>query len=290
MNNVISELNNIFYFCNPSKRDDLICHNIDETLKSFPGISLKDILSRIPELKSLYFDIFSEHAHVIDVNFKYIPAIGKLCLIIGGLNSFHDSISLKKLVMELRKTNSVLNGWTLVGAEIAYERSKLTFCPILESIDEFSDDFLVEYPPLTFNAKGDDPRLKKIFPPSTITMPMVGSSVIEVGSITLNEPFNNINFSSYSLYFLGAFILSSIVRYYPDIWCNAISGRLRISENNSEEAEKILDHTLSDKLTNGVAVIEDSDDSLLCMIKEFMTQMQEIIPSMTYRLIVANKP
>ena len=64
----------------------------------------------------------------------------------------------------------------------------------------------------------------------------------------LIEPFDNICISELSLYYLGLFLLSSLVRYHPQIWMHSLS-HLATSDLPSDDAalaliEKFLEDTL----------------------------------------------
>src|SRR4030066_1397839 len=65
----------------------------------------------------------------------------------------------------------------------------------------------------------------------------------------LIEPIGGICISELSLYYLGMFLLSSLVRYRPQIWMHSLS-RLATSELPSDDAslaliEKFLEDTLN---------------------------------------------
>ncbi len=63
------------------------------------------------------------------------------------------------------------------------------------------------------------------------------------------QPINDVKLHEYALQFLGTFLLSSLVRYRPQIWQNAISRSVTANSAADDRAlsliEKFLDVTLS---------------------------------------------
>lgn len=63
------------------------------------------------------------------------------------------------------------------------------------------------------------------------------------------QPINNVNLSEYALQFLGAFLLSSLVRYRPQIWQNAISRSVTAQSPADDGSLSLIEYCLDDVLS-----------------------------------------
>jgi hypothetical protein len=80
------------------------------------------------------------------------------------------------------------------------------------------------------------------------------SGGLRKGHQSMVEPYQGEYLSEYALYYLGMFLLSSLVRYRPQVWA----------------------HSLSRSVTNE----KSADDRALALIEEFMSKAITEIPNM----------
>lgn len=189
-------------------------------------LTFKDIMSRIPYLQNLYTKTFSESANSLFINInKSSPSKNYIDLRIDEPELFSDRESLIGMVKKLRTKYEFLDNWCLSQASVSWGKSAFAFENIIKgSFDEFSADFFVEdKKQIRFDLRN---RLKKdiwvrrnnfidILPPVAGGLTKTHSYVI--------QPVNNAHLSEFSLQYLGCFLLSSLVRYKPQIWQKAIS-------------------------------------------------------------------
>ena len=92
--------------------------------------------------------------------------------------------------------------------------------------------------------KGDN---QSTVPASDILVPLSGGYVGSAPTYAM-QPINNVKLNEYALQFLGTFLLSSLVRYRPQIWQNAISRSVTVQgaaddrEISRRYAERIPRH------------------------------------------------
>jgi hypothetical protein len=79
-------------------------------------------------------------------------------------------------------------------------------------------------------------------------VPLSGGYVHSAGTYAM-QPINDVRVHEYALQILGTFLLSSLVRYRPQIWQNAVSRSFTAQSAADDRAlsliEKFLDDTLS---------------------------------------------
>ena len=99
---------------------------------------------------------------------------------------------------------------------------------------------------------------RTIVPAIDILSPLSGGYIGSAQTYAM-QPINNVKLSEYALQFLGSFLLSSLVRYRPQIWQNAIS--------------------------RSVTAQSPADDRSLSLIEKFLDDVLSGIPEMVVRVI-----
>jgi uncharacterized protein YbcV (DUF1398 family) len=222
-NNVIAKIGCISYSVNFNIKKEM--KYFDEA-NTFIGkkITLKEILARIPYLESLYERTFGESAKVVQVGFAYWNDYnGYVDIKIFDQEIFTGRESLKKIVHKCYIKYPFLKDWCLAEAFNTWDKSTLVFGNIAKKgIDEFSEEFLVENDGQFMAARSLKTNLtyeRRNF--TEIIQPMTGGFTNSHTHII--EPYKGLYISEFSLHFLGTFLLSSLVRYRPQIWRYAIS-------------------------------------------------------------------
>ena len=63
------------------------------------------------------------------------------------------------------------------------------------------------------------------------------------------QPIQNVKLHEYALQFIGTFLLSSLVRYRPQIWQNAISRSITAESAADDRALSLIENFLDDTLS-----------------------------------------
>jgi len=219
--------------------------------------SLKEILARIPGLENLFQATFKEEAGVLRFT-HFIP--GRLdeevILRIDVPDLFEDRESLKKIIEEVRGKYPTLKRWRFSSAEKAWDNSVIIFHNVAPEENELaSENFMEENGGrrLVLKAKPDQ---------QYVDFRQLLDSVI--GGLTqsypsLSKPINGAHLSDVSLQYAGMFLLSSLVRYRPQIWVHSVS-RFASQER-------------------------PADDQSLALIESFMDTVQSTYPKLVTRLL-----
>lgn len=185
---------------------------------------IKEILARIPYLQHLYEKTFHEPAKTWHVDLNYMAEYdGYTTLRIDDPELYADRESLVRLVRKWRERFPFLNDWCLLEASLAWENSILIFCNIDKTgAEEFSTDDLIEYDGrfVAHSRERHNTSLRKIA--FAEIMPPVAGGITRRYDYVI-QPHEGVNLCEFSLHFLGCFLLSSSVRYRPQIWQHAIS-------------------------------------------------------------------
>lgn len=209
-------------------------------------LSIRDVLSRVPTLHSLYEQTFHQGASSAPVTFYNEPTTPTLWeLRIEDPIPFRDLDGLRRIVNCWRAKFPFIRRWTLQSAAQQWGNSQITFINVQPSEHEFDETrFVVHDNAFTTpsnHASNDDVTLIGL---SEALSPLGGS-------------FGNLSYAiaplddgaylcEYSLHYLALFLLSSLVRYRPNVWVHAIS-RSHIGETPADDAplallEQFLDH------------------------------------------------
>jgi hypothetical protein len=125
-------------------------------------------------------------------------------------------------------------------------------------IDDLSDEIIVDHNDGSFSLS---PAMKRPAPPyipaADILPPLSGGFTHSY--VSAMQPLVRAKLSDHSLEFAGAFLLSSLVRYRPQVWQNTIS--------------------------RSVTSQRPADDRCLSLIEQFLDEVLTSFPLMLVRLI-----
>jgi hypothetical protein len=209
--------------------------------------TLKDILARVPGLQALYRKTFTQEAGCLSVSFYHDGESAQLR--IDDPYLFKSREDLQLCVKRWRDLYPWLNSWCLTEASHARDNSVLLFYNIDKSVlDEFSAERLVE----SSNGFIAVMQGRRFVPFESIVPPLAGG--ISKTHPTAIQPLNGATLSEHSLQFCGAFLLSSLVRYRPQVWQHALS------------------HTAVEQ--------SGADDRALALVESFLQQILREFPTL----------
>lgn len=250
-NDITSKLNRVDYIdADTMNRHFMAPTEISANLANLQ-ISLKEILSRIPGLEALYRKTFGELSNCVHINLKAELYNKKNWeLLITPKEIFHDRASLRAIISELRNTFPVLKKLNLSSAAPAWNASYIDFSNLPIPDDEFAETHLQprEGGFSTKDARSNNESL----PYESFQILVKDHAGTFCEPNYLISPFNNLYISKMSLHYLGMYLLSSLVRYRPEIWGYAITRSARPDGK--------------------------SDDHMLSLIEEFMRRHVEEVP------------
>lgn len=259
-NDAIAPLGRVWYYDNSMPRWYDKPFDVAAGL-SGQQISITDILARAPGLSDKFGQTFGSSGKTLRIDLHFpMPYTGHCDLRIDDPFLFTDRASLVDLVKRLRAEYPFLERWRFTGAVHGWGNSIITFDNTdKRTDDDLSEESLTQADNNSFVASrvltGSD---RSIVPAIEILVPLSGGYVHSMTYAM--QPINNVKLHEYALQFLGTFLLSSLVRYRPQIWQNAISRSVTAQSAADDRAlslvEKFLDDTLSEFPDMVVRVID----------------------------------
>lgn len=205
-------------------------------------LSLREILARIPGLESLYRMTFEEDpltepisletAYRDDTSFR---------IRIDDRELFTDRDSLRRIIGRWRSRFPFLNKWRLHSAEHGWGNTIIYFQNASNiPDDEFAETHL-EYRETMFQTTAAIDQTLNKFTLQEGLAPLGGGYTGGSWSIS---PVGTAHISEFSLQYLGMFLLSSLIRYRPQIWTHAISGSFTAEEKTDDKALSLIERFL----------------------------------------------
>jgi hypothetical protein len=257
-NDVVAALARISYFDNTTRRRAIYLPSASSTELTDIELSLKEILSRVPGLESLFRMTFGEdpQAEVISLETAYQNEVD-FRISIYDPQLLADRESLKEIVGRWRSRFPFLKIWRLTSAQQAWGYSTVYFRNMHNSnIDEFSEEYLT-FESGSFQERPVSGDQNELFPLEEGLHSVAGAFT---GSFPYAiSPVTNLYLSEFSIQYLGLFLLSSLVRYRPQTWTHAIS--------------------------RSVTAEEPADDRALSLIGRFLDINTNVIPEMVVKIL-----
>ncbi|MBS0641458.1 MAG: hypothetical protein JSS43_16435 [Proteobacteria bacterium] len=129
----------------------------------------------------------------------------------------------------------------------------------MNAIDDLTEENFVQTPNGFARPNSLVGGARRVVPAAEILPPLSGGYV-ESALMCAMQPINGVQLNEYALQFLGGFLLSSLVRYRPQIWQHAISRSITEQSPADDRSlpliEKFLNRTLSDYPNMVVRVID----------------------------------
>lgn len=89
---------------------------------------------------------------------------------------------------------------------------------------------------------------ERTFIPAAEILPPQSGGYVGSAQTYAMQPINNVQLNEYALQFLGSFLLSSLVRYRPQIWQNAISRSVTAQSPADDRSLSLIEKFLDDVL------------------------------------------
>ncbi len=218
--------------------------------------SLKDVFSRIPSLENLFFKTFSERPNVIAVDILQASNDeNSYSFRVLEPETFDSREALIRVVENLRREYPFLENWCLEDARVAFGKTNLDFANIDKSaVSEFSDENYISHENRFSLKAGREKRadLASIIPPL--------SGGIDQKSPYVIQPIKSVCLDEFSLQYIGCFLLSSLVRYKPQIWQYALSRSMSENIVSDDKCLAIIDKFLDTVLKEFPSMIAHSID------------------------------
>jgi hypothetical protein len=262
-NDVVADLTRVCYIDNTTRNRAFYLPSAKSAKLSGIGLSLREILSRIPGLGDLYQMTFGEAAKTESIMFSQNLRDDNVFEIrIDDPELFSDRESLKRIVNRWRARFPFLATWRLIEAAHAWGNSVIIFHNRRNSgIDEFSESYLGEVDG-RFEASAQADDRGEQFSPEAGLSPLAGGFPGS-GSYAIS-PINGHFLSEFSLQYLALFLLSSLVRYRPQTWIHAISRSVMpevpADDKTLSLIERFLDHNIGAIPEMVVTVLNPSQD------------------------------
>lgn len=238
-NDVIRDFEGISYFEHAMSRRHPLPTVASSELRQ-RDMSLKDILARIPGLQDLFLATFREESKVLPfMLYSHGAPTDQVDLRIDTPQLYEDRASLQRIVVAIREKHPILTRWRFMRAEKAWDNSILVFENIENRENEFTPDNLID---------ASDGRLTGIAanrPPTYVDFrqllePLAGGISREWPCFV--EPIGGAHVSDVSLLYLGVCLLSSLVRYRPQIWVHSVSRFVTDERPADDQALALIDH------------------------------------------------
>jgi hypothetical protein len=220
------------------------------------AFTLKDILARIDGLQEHYFSTFSEGAKVLTCSHfsgGIVDSHQSLSFDVFADGTFKSKEELFKVVSNLRARFSFLTNWSFFYASHVGGFTSIEFrngrcagedpvdsSDVMEAVKN-ADSYGCQ---VQHNGEPvfDDDILSK-------TAPVYGG--LHTGGDThLIEPIGGLFLPEFALFYMGMFLLSSLVRYRPDIWSNVLSRRAVSNNPVGDKALSLIEHFIEIALSN----------------------------------------
>ncbi len=206
-------------------------------------LSLKEILSRIPGLETLYHLTFMEGAQSSVLTLESgFPGDNYFRIDVSDPELFNDRESVKRIVCGIRTRFSFLQKWRFTMARRNQGRTVVSFRNTASLGDaEFSERHLKESGGYyhAFDLAGEQ---GKTFALEEAFCPVAGGQT--GGPIRAVSPVGNLHISEFSFHYLGLFLLSTLVRYRPETWTSAISHSMVRNEATDDKALNLIERFL----------------------------------------------
>jgi hypothetical protein len=220
-NDVVAPLTRLRYIDNATNNRTVSLPSSDSSKLYGVELSLREVLSRIPELGSVYRMTFGDDSDTENILVEQsFQQEDEFRIRIDDKELFSSLESLRSIVNRLREKFSFLDQWRLTSAQHGWSRSIIYFRNMGKTaIDEFSEPYM-SFAGGSYEERPVPNDNNKFFAIETGLHPLAGGFSSAISAVS---PINGLHMSEFSYHYLALFLLSSLVRYQPQIWTHAIS-------------------------------------------------------------------
>jgi hypothetical protein len=256
-NDVVAPLTRLCYIDYATNNRTVSLPSSDSSKLYGMELSLREIFSHIPELGQLYRMTFGDDPYTEMILVEHsLQQEEEFRIRVDDKELFSSSESLRIIVTRLRKKFPFLDQWRLNSAQLGWGKSIIYFRNMGKTaIDEFSEPYML-FTDGSYEERPVPNDNNKSFPITTGLHPVAGGFSSATNAVS---PINDLHVSEFSLQYLALFLLSSLVRYRPQIWTHAIS------RSTFQEIAP--------------------DDKALSLIEEFLTLNSTILPNVVATIL-----
>jgi hypothetical protein len=220
-NDVVAPLTRLCYIDNRTNNRTVSLQSSDSSKLYGMELSLREILSRIPELGPLYRMTFGHDPSTETILVQQsLQQEEEFRIRIDEKELFGSSESLRIIVTRLRSKFPFLDQWRLNSAQHGWGKSIIFFRNMGKTaVDEFSEPYML-FSEGSYEERPVPNDNNKSFLIADGLHPLAGGFSSTSNAVS---PINDLHVSEFSLQYLALFLLSSLVRYRPQIWTHAIS-------------------------------------------------------------------
>lgn len=220
------------------------------------AVSFDDLFSRMPSHVELYTKTFDRDAKVLHANFHAgkISNTGELRIFVRGYASISRDALLAK-IGELRGDHDFLRNWVLISAQCAYGDLQLRFSFVDPAHVQQAEDTALIFDEQTSSFY----RVLEV-PESDVKWhheppPISGSLFSSGGGNDIIFPLYGARLSAYSIIYLSAFMLGSLVRYRPQTWVHALSSRVTADRELDDKPVALVEQFIASTLQSFPSVV-----------------------------------
>lgn len=215
--------------------------------------TLKDILARIPGLQKPYARTFEKDAECWSVYISYNH--GLVDLRIDDPILFKDKDELRATIAKWRGRFPWLDKWCFADATRAWDHTVLIFRNREKpQLGELSDAVLIQNN-TGFSARTEDQNSVDFIK----ILPALAGGITNDHPTTIS-PLNSVALSEYSIQFIAAFLLSSLVRYRPQVWQHAISHTVTQTSVADDRALSLIELYVQTAFSTFPAMVQKAID------------------------------
>jgi len=245
----IAPLGGIHYFDKSMPR--LIAKAFDGS-RSLRGqqVTIREILSRVPGLSGLYQQTFTEAANNVPIMLRFEePPGGQCTLRIDDPDLYSTREELVATILRWRAAYPFLTRWRFLEATHAWGNAILVFDNEEGAPgDDLSADYIVHNGTNEYSRRVERGGTSHYIRVEDILPPLSGG-IVDAPQYAM-RPLAGVLLPEYSLQVLGCFLLSSLVRYRPQVWQNTISRSVTAQTPADDRSLSLIEKFLDDVLVD----------------------------------------
>jgi hypothetical protein len=261
LNDAVAPLGRIWYFEDSMPKWISNPFSNAESLRGH-RIGITDIFSRIPDISRTFERTFGSSPKAWPISLYFHPiTTGQCDLRVDDPNLFTDKESLIFLVQKWRREYPFLNQWCFSEASLAWGYSVLIFRNIKKgTLNDLAIETLVQGNngfSTTHTLMGSQFEWITAFD----ILPPLSGGITNVAPYAI-QPLGSVYLSEFSLQFLASYLLSSLVRYRPQIWQHAISRSFTAETPADDKALAMVEQFLAGVLNDFPKLVVRATDYL----------------------------
>lgn len=212
-------------------------------------IALPDVLSRIPEISYKYHKHYGSPPKCLYTQIIHMQN-NRWIIRLEDPFGMTDRESLRSIVTTLRDKYNFLKDWRLYSANLNGANTVIIFDNRSANvIDDLSETELKYEGENSFCTDIDNFGVGEGFRETKDILPALSGTYGDNVYNFAIQPLNGARLNEYSLYFLGTFLLSSLVRYRPQIWQHALSKSVTAESPADDRLLSLIEHFIDTALT-----------------------------------------